>query len=755
MVLIVDQFEETFTLCEREETRTIFLKLLTEFVRPPSVFRRVILTMRSEFETWVARDPEFYSLFAAGQIRMAAMNQEELRRAIEEPAKLVGLRFDPGVVDALLHDTLGEPASLPMLQFALLKLWYAREHNRITLSAYEKLGGARLALANSANEFYSHLTQENQGTARRILLRMVRVGDGLEVHSQRVKVASLYDTGEDPNRIDRVVDELVRAHLVRITGSDSVPQIEVAHEALIRNWPTLLEWIQKKRTDLLTRRRLNEYAAEWERRNRSDAGLLDTELLPEAERWIKSDAAREFGYNEALPALIEGSRTKQTEETKRQAAETEARQKIRFRLALVMFLLGTLSLLLGALSFVLGNQSRVLASRLERSQKAAGIELAKSQKEVDAKAAEVEEKEKELAGKQAEVNYLVKQLNSLEPPRPSATPADELTIQYSGTTNDQARIKRVLDKLRLNSGFGSDVTDLPVNALLYGSQVSFDTVKNLACALIDGGVSLRAVEPDVGAQRHSETTIQIYAWSGANQKPVLTCDAIRNLKSTPAPDVFALIPVTTPGATVLIFFAGADHRQQAEGAFATLTEVGYSVSKPSDVQPWERFAPENSEIRYFRRPTDKAEAYFISKLLESFDPGLQLSYVYDRDSEKREIPAFEIWFGRNTAPNANKSHVPSIPRIFIRSGQRSLGLTDKLKAQLEESHFWARVSQRAATDLPEAEIQFYDAYPDDGREATYLIALLKKLGISPIDQQPRAISTPRGAQPRHFELLLP
>src|SRR5262249_55591133 len=153
-------------------------------------------------------------------------------------------------------------------------------------------------------EFYSHLTQENQGTARRILLRMVRVGDGLEVHSQRVKVASLYETGEDPNRIDRVVDELVRAHLVRITGSDSVPQIEVAHEALIRNWPTLLEWIQKKRTDLLTRRRLNEYAAEWERRNRSDAGLLDTELLPEAERWIKSDAAREFGYNEALPALI-------------------------------------------------------------------------------------------------------------------------------------------------------------------------------------------------------------------------------------------------------------------------------------------------------------------------------------------------------------------------------------------------------------------------------------------------------------------
>src|SRR5262249_41895032 len=122
MVLIVDQFEETFTLCEREETRTIFLKLVTEFVRPPSVFRRVILTMRSEFETWVARDPEFYSLFAAGQIRMAAMNQEELRRAIEEPAKLVGLRFEPGVVDALLHDTLGEPASLPMLQFALLKL---------------------------------------------------------------------------------------------------------------------------------------------------------------------------------------------------------------------------------------------------------------------------------------------------------------------------------------------------------------------------------------------------------------------------------------------------------------------------------------------------------------------------------------------------------------------------------------------------------------------------------------------------------
>ena len=356
--------------------------------------------MRSEFETWVARDPVFSPLFSAGQIRMAPMEQDELRRAIENPASAVGLKFETGVVDALLHDTLGEPAALPMLQFALLKLWETRQHNRITLESYQKLGGARLALANSANDFYLRLTAENQDTARRILLRMVRIGDGLEVHSQRVKLASLYETGEDPNRIEFVVGELARAHLVRITGQETpAAQIEVAHEALIRNWPTLLEWIQRKRTDLLTRRRLNEYSAEWIRRNRSDAGLLDAELLPEAERWIKSDAAREFGHHEALPKLIEASRAKQTAENQRRILEVEAKQRARLRLVIALLVLSGVILALGITSFVkvrglqgeLNEREGALTTLKEdfgKRQQEAETKLSKAQNELTSKVIE-------------------------------------------------------------------------------------------------------------------------------------------------------------------------------------------------------------------------------------------------------------------------------------------------------------------------------------------------------------------------------
>jgi hypothetical protein len=478
MVLVVDQFEETFTLCENDSSSASFLNLLIEFVKPPESFRRIIITMRSEFETWAARNPEFYQLFSTGQIRMLPMDQDELRRAIEMPAVAVGLKFESGVVDALIHDTLGEPAALPMLQFSLLKLWQTRQHNRILQTAYAQLGGARLALAKCANEFFLRLAPENQITARRILLRMVRIGDGLEVHSQRIKLVSLYETGEDPNRIDYVVSELAKAHLVRITAQGTpVAQIEVAHEALIRNWPTLLEWIQQKRTDLLTRRRLNEYAAEWIRRNRSDAALIDAEILLESERWIKTDAAREFGYHDALPDLIRASRAKQTAELERTAREIEAKQKANLLLTLGLFLGSSIVLALAlfayfnsrALSKRLAHQERELESKrlqikkltdevdgkeqqlkrnkadFEDTKKTTQEVLTKAERDLDDRTKQSEAKEDELKKEQDTVDYLMKKLQPLQPGIKLAAPistmgARVLTFFADHTQQQQAEV---------------------------------------------------------------------------------------------------------------------------------------------------------------------------------------------------------------------------------------------------------------------------------------------------------------------------
>jgi energy-coupling factor transporter ATP-binding protein EcfA2 len=153
-LLVVDQFEEVFTLCDDEGTRRAFIANLIGVVESPTMHPKVVLTMRSDFEAFVARVPELHTAFEQGRVQVTPLSAGELREAIEQPAERIGLKFEAGLVDQLLADILGEPAALPLLQFTLLKLWEQRERNRISLEAYQKVGGGRLALARSADAFY-------------------------------------------------------------------------------------------------------------------------------------------------------------------------------------------------------------------------------------------------------------------------------------------------------------------------------------------------------------------------------------------------------------------------------------------------------------------------------------------------------------------------------------------------------------------------------------------------------------------------
>lgn len=309
-VLVIDQFEEIFTLCEDNRIRQAFIASLLSVLRTPEPRHRVILTMRSDYEPFVARLPDFQPFFDQGQLRMTPLSAAELRDAIEKPAERIGLKFEDGVVPALLEDILGEPAGLPLLQFTLLKLWESRERNRVTWEAYRRLGGGRLALARSADALYNSLIPQNQVIARRILLRMVRPGSGLEVVNNRIRKGSLYQLGHDPGLIDQVLERLVRGRLVRLTPGETPAdaQIEVAHEALVRNWPRLVDWLEETRVEMTTRRRWEARAAEWVRLGRGQGGLLDEVQLAEAERWIESPEAAELGYDEQLAALVKASR---------------------------------------------------------------------------------------------------------------------------------------------------------------------------------------------------------------------------------------------------------------------------------------------------------------------------------------------------------------------------------------------------------------------------------------------------------------
>jgi hypothetical protein len=215
---------------------------------------------------------------------------------IEKPAELVGLKFEDGIVDRLVNEILGEPAGLPLLQFALLKLWERRDRNRVTFEAYRSVGGPLKALERSAEELYARLLPEEQVTARRILLRIVRPGNSLEVTSNRVLRESVH--GSEPReRVDRVLDKLIAAGLLRQTGgpNGAEVQIEVAHEALLRNWPRLVEWLDDERIRLRRRFSVTAAAQQWAAHGKDPGGLLGGSLLEEARTYDDLDAIeREF-----------------------------------------------------------------------------------------------------------------------------------------------------------------------------------------------------------------------------------------------------------------------------------------------------------------------------------------------------------------------------------------------------------------------------------------------------------------------------
>ena len=166
VVVVVDQFEEVFTLCDDPKAAKAFIDNLVELVwtdAGASPKNRVILTMRSDYEVYVLKYPKLRLLFDSGRVAVTPMEREELREAIERPAQQVGLVFEKGVVDALLKDAYAEPGALPLLQFALLKLWEDRWHNKVTMEAYRRLGGNREALRNTADNLRVHDLREPAG----------------------------------------------------------------------------------------------------------------------------------------------------------------------------------------------------------------------------------------------------------------------------------------------------------------------------------------------------------------------------------------------------------------------------------------------------------------------------------------------------------------------------------------------------------------------------------------------------------------
>src|SRR6185436_1950226 len=256
VVLVVDQFEEAFTVCRDPGERDAFIAELAA-VRD----RTVVLAIRADHYGRCAAYPKLSALLAAHHVLVGAMRHDELRRAVERPAQLAGLRVDPELTDVLIADVEHEPGALPMLSTALLELWQRREGRRLRLATYEATGGVRGAVARHAEDAFAQLDAAQQAPARSVLLRLASDDGAGGVERRRVPLAEL--DGE----VAQIAHVLADQRLLTISAG----AVELAHEALLREWPRLRGWLEEDAEGRRLRRHLTTAATEWEASGRDDA----------------------------------------------------------------------------------------------------------------------------------------------------------------------------------------------------------------------------------------------------------------------------------------------------------------------------------------------------------------------------------------------------------------------------------------------------------------------------------------------------
>jgi formylglycine-generating enzyme required for sulfatase activity len=282
MLLLVDQFEETFTQCKDPAERKAFIEnLLCASCTDENAPLRVVLTLRADFFHHCAKYDGLRQALQEHLAFIGAMIPEELREAIEAPACAARWDFQPGLVDLILRDVGQEPGALPLLSHALLETWKRRQGRTLTLDGYTAAGGVRKAIAQTAENVYNRLASADRAIARGIFLCLTELGEGVQDTRRRASLAELAPAPSQQSAVDAVLKTLADARLVTI-AKDSA---EVAHEALIREWPTLRKWLEADRESLRLHRHLTESAREWERRGREPGELYRGARLAQTLEW--------------------------------------------------------------------------------------------------------------------------------------------------------------------------------------------------------------------------------------------------------------------------------------------------------------------------------------------------------------------------------------------------------------------------------------------------------------------------------------
>ena len=385
LLLVVDQFEEAFTLTESEDERALLLESLWVAAMDPASRVRVVATLRADFYDRPLRYPRMGPLLGSTTEALSPLTAEELERAIVRPAEHSGLAVDRGLVPQIAADVADQPGSLPLVQYALTELYDRRKDGCLTLDGYREIGGVGGALAASAEHLYATRHDAGREAVRQLFLRLVTLGEGAADTRCRVPLSELAGIEVDASAMDSVIDSYGRHRLLTFDRDPATrePTVEIAHEALLGAWARLRDWIDEGREDVRMHRRLSEAAREWEGSRQDPSFLLGGSRLDQFESWGSSTSLalglEERGYLSASLARRDEDRAREAARRERERV-LERRSVKRLRGLVAVFVVAalvaaSLAVIAKRQSDRAGRESRIATVRELVSAAAANLEV--------------------------------------------------------------------------------------------------------------------------------------------------------------------------------------------------------------------------------------------------------------------------------------------------------------------------------------------------------------------------------------------
>lgn len=380
LLLVIDQFEELFTQVEDEKLRTLFINSMLSALEDPRSRLRVVVTLRADFYHKPLQYHDFGELLRKSTEIVLPLSPDELKQAIQQPAVNAGAYFESGLVNLIVNDVSEQPGMLPLLQYALTQLFERRVGHMLTVNAYQELGGVTGALAKRADEIFAQLTDEQKRNARQLFLRLVMLGEGTEDTRRRVRQFEL----DSIAGINVLLEIYGQARLLTFDNDPitRMPTVEVAHEALIRNWDALRTWVNDSRDELRIHRNLTLATAEWNENDGNFGFLARDARLEQFESWAEqTDLMLSADEQDFITHSIQAREKRNQAERERKAHEAKialrARNFQRTSAGLVGVVVLAVVAILGAI-----NQSNEAQAQLGTATIAQGLALIAQQTSV-------------------------------------------------------------------------------------------------------------------------------------------------------------------------------------------------------------------------------------------------------------------------------------------------------------------------------------------------------------------------------------